>query len=410
MIEPVAQIGVDLIDDRLIVGQDLLATGLGVWIQLILTLADQLHARTDAAFGETLGLQDSVHLGADAFDLGQADLVNLVGAHVGGGLVADAPGVVGLAVGQAPGAVIAGGPRQQRLVMGNQTPIGRIHHFVDGARHLRAQCLADGFRQLLRGNLRQFFLEAGVQHVFARRGFDESAHLLEHLLHGEPRRQDAQRFSMSQAFQHLVELGTEQAQPADVVTGVAFALDEMAVDHEIRHAALRPEHLIDRKVVVAEALAILDQITEESIEDVVGNQRLTAVVSALIAFEGGVVLLQLDQLSLIMRQRIIPKLGVVALDAHRLQQAHLREHFRIVERELQEHPTIEPVDAERLAIPGVRCQCAAQQHHDQHQQGDPLEQALDHGRQFSESQPSSLPADAVVRDRQWSWWAHQRVS
>lgn len=292
--------------------------------------------------------------------------MNLVGAHVGGGLVADAPGVIGRAIGQAPGAIVAGGLGQQCFVMGNQALVSRIHHLIDGAGYLGAQFLAQGFRELLWRDLRQLFVKAGVQHVLARRGSDETPHLFQHFLHGELRWQDAQRFAMAQAFQHLIELGAKQAQPADVIAGVALALHEVAVGHEVRQATLRPEHLIDREIVVAEALAVLDQIAEEGVEDVVGNQCLTLVVSALVALEGGVIPLQLGQLGFTVRQRIIAEFGVVTLDAHRFQQPHLREHLRIVERELQEYAAIEPVDAERLAVPGMcRQRAAEQQRHSQ---------------------------------------------
>ena len=77
-------------------------------------------------------------------DLGEADLVDLRGGHVGGGRLAQAMGVIGGAVGQAPGAVVAGGARLDRRER-------REHRFVAAAERAGQRLAGGGDQPVLLG-------------------------------------------------------------------------------------------------------------------------------------------------------------------------------------------------------------------------------------------------------------------
>ena len=92
-------------------GQQLLAASVGVRIELGRILGEGGQARADRTLGEALRLQQRIKSGGQVGDLGQADLVRLVGAEVGRGVEAQGVGVEVAALGQARhGGVVDGGP------------------------------------------------------------------------------------------------------------------------------------------------------------------------------------------------------------------------------------------------------------------------------------------------------------
>ena len=117
--------GIDLIQDALVLCQRGGAPFIRVGIEEAFFLGEfrQFPRRVlDAGVAEFL--QDGAHFGFDAGHFLQADLMHLLGGVIGGGLAAQALGVVGFAVGQFPDAVLGGGFLFQFGEVGNELLVG----------------------------------------------------------------------------------------------------------------------------------------------------------------------------------------------------------------------------------------------------------------------------------------------
>ena len=126
------------------------AAFVGVRVNLVGPLAQRHQPLAHRALGQPLRLQHRVELGGDVGDLGEAELMHLLGGHVGGG-GGFHPGVVILGpIGQFPNAGIAGRLRAQRLHSGDIAIIGWIDLSLDDAggprrpvaRQIGSLCLA----------------------------------------------------------------------------------------------------------------------------------------------------------------------------------------------------------------------------------------------------------------------------
>ena len=103
-----------------------------------------------AAFEADAG-DDLVHLGADAFDFGNPDGVNLLGGQLGGGVIADQRTVVLASVGGCGNAdAVAAGGKVDVGKHSIEARESRQHHFVDRAPGLVRQAFAVGCRNVAR--------------------------------------------------------------------------------------------------------------------------------------------------------------------------------------------------------------------------------------------------------------------
>ena len=122
--------------------------------------------------------------------------------------------------------------------------------------HLRQQALARFRVHAVGRDLVELGPEARVQRVLLRRLGDEAAHLRQHLLHRELRRDDALGLAQLQALDQLVELARELGQPRNVIARLAGIGDLVHLHHEVGQVALHAEHLVDREVVLAPGVAV----------------------------------------------------------------------------------------------------------------------------------------------------------
>ena len=370
--------GEDLVDDRLVVLQRLRAALVRVGIELVRALGDLVHALADRALGQALVAQDLLHLAADALDLFQPELVHLVGRHVGRGLVAHLVRVERVAVRQAPDAVVARRLRLELLEVRDQALVGRVHRLLDRVRGVGEQPVARGLVHLVLVDLVELLLERGVQHVLLGLVVDEALHLRQNLVHRELRRDDALGLAELQPLDHLVELRAEERQADVVVLRLLLVRHLVLLRQEVRQRALDAEQLVHREVVVAELVA-LDLAAHEVVEDVVAELRLALERVAVVLVQHRVVAFELLRLLRLVLRRRIRELPVVRLDAEFLEQPHAAQELRVVQRELEEHPVVEPVDAPGLEVPEVDEQHGADQ--DQYAQAvaEPLEQTFHRG-------------------------------
>ena len=394
-VEGAAEVVVHLVENGLVLLEHRrLALG-RVRVLLRGVVGELLHARADAAFGKTLGNENRVHLLGDARHLGQAQLMQLVGGHVGGGVLAHAPGVVGVAVGQVPGAVIALRLGLERDEVVDEGGVRRLDLLLHGRLGSGEQARARGRVHLVRRDLVQLLLEADVEQVLLGRLGDEALHLRNHFLHGELRRDDPLALAQLELLQHLGQLGREGVEAGDVVLGLAAGGDLVHLGHEVRQRALHAEHLVDGEIVVAEAVA-LDLDAQEVLQRVVGQLALRVHATGVVAVQG--VQLAADHVGhlLVVRGRGVVEL--VAVEVHPAgQDAHAREHFRAVDGELGEGARVEPVDARRLEIPDMSKKGAAQHQYQHDQAQQPLQQAFHGPFPGTKARAWGLPGGAAQR-------------
>ncbi len=400
-VEGVVEAGVDLFDDGGEVGDDRRAAFVGIGIELVGASGDHLHALADRAFLQAFADQDGVHLGLDARDLVQAHLVDLRRRHVGAGVLARRPGVEGGAVRQGPDAMVAGGFGQQGVVVGDELAVGRVHLAGDRRLDPGEQRLALAVGQGAGRQLVELLDEGGVEDVFLRRRAGEGAHLGQHLLDHEGRRQDAGLLARMQAFHHLGDHRRGLGQARDVVLGFAGRGHRMLGGEEGREVALHAEQLVERVVVQRELLALLLD-GEEIFQDVVGQPAAFVQCGAVVLAQGGQVVAKLGlQLALAGQG---PVGQVVAVPVHPgRQHAQRAEHLRVVHRVFDEDPLEEPVDLQRLGVHRVQHQAGAERQHQEQQPAGQSEQGLHQGSPGNAGtipepgRPATLPQ--VMSDR-----------
>ena len=257
--------------------------------------------------------------------------------------------------------MIALGLGQQRRHVADQVPVGRLHAAADRLVHLRQQALARARIHALGRDPVELVLEARVQRVLLRRLGDEAAHLRQHLLHRELRRDDAFGLALLQALDQLVELARELGETRNVIARLAGIGDLVHLRHEVGQLALLAGHLVDREVVLAPGVA-LDLDAQEIFQRVVGQLPFAVERRAIVAAQHQMGLAHLVGGLLLGRRRGIVEVGAVEVEPAR-QNAQRRQQFRLVDRKLGECAAVKPVDAQRLEVPDVGEQRAGQQHH-----------------------------------------------
>ena len=171
-------------------------------------LGEQLrHPRAQVRYLLAVPRQDSLHLGLNAVDFAQAQRMDRIGRHVGGGVVAQALVVISVAIRQLPDPVVVAGHALQVLFISNEPLIGRI----DGVLDLTLEIAGELSPVLGRERLDRVSLggEVGIKGVLARRLADEALHLRQHLADHEAWRNDLLRLAHLEAFDRLVDRHSE---------------------------------------------------------------------------------------------------------------------------------------------------------------------------------------------------------
>ncbi|KQV46418.1 hypothetical protein ASD07_13115 [Duganella sp. Root336D2] len=286
----VGQLFVGFLHDGAIFGQHFLAAFVGIGIAVLRIALQLLHALADAPLLQPDLAQQPVHDAGDAVDIGQPQFMHALRGQVGRGVIAHAPGVIFVAVRQRPGAIVGVRTSLQVDEMADQSGIGRIHALLDCVSHALQQFIAHLLTHVGQRNRVKLGLEAGVQHVLARRSAGEAMHLQQHFLDQELRRQDTGGLLCAQALDQLFELAREFLQAGDIAFRFAAVADAMYVVHEFRQRALQAVHLVDRKFMQLEALAF-HHGAQIIMQRVVGQLRLASQLVAVIAIEHGQVVL-----------------------------------------------------------------------------------------------------------------------
>ncbi len=180
-----------------------------------------------------------------------------------------------------------------------------------------------------------------------------------------------------EAFEHLRELLRKLVEPRDVGIRIVPVVDLMRLRHEVRQRRLDARELVDRKIVVAEFVA-LDLDRQEVVEHVVRKRAVRIELRTVVAMQ------RLDVTAdHVGHRRLVRRRGVVELVAveiePRRQDAHVAEHLGTLQRELAEHAPVEPVDAGGLEVPDVDEESAREEDRERYEGEQPLEEAL-HGR------------------------------
>ncbi|OQA18294.1 MAG: hypothetical protein BWY63_02100 [Chloroflexi bacterium ADurb.Bin360] len=298
-----------------------------------------------AGFGAvTQALENRRHLAFDAGDFLQPDGVHLFGREFGGGVAAEAVRVIGGAIRQLPHAVVGGRLLLQGGEVGDELLVGGVDGALDSICGAGKERLAIRLAQAL--EFGELVAEDGVERVFGSGLAHKRRHLIQHAADNEARREDAPFLADSQPFQHLVEFNAEAVEAFDVVAPLKPADDGMQTQHEGGQLGLDAEHLVDRVIVKAKALAAGFGI-EEPLHDVArkaGGGRLPLAVVA--PQDAQVALEELENLGLV-RHRFIGEFGVVGVDAEFLQDAEHGEQLGTGEGEAEEG-----AEVEQLHTPG----------------------------------------------------------
>jgi hypothetical protein len=138
-----------ILDHPGVVSERCLATIVGVRVEETRVLGKPREGLGRCLTGPQLCLrrENRHHLRIDARHLRQPEVVHFLRRHARGGLAAQAIGVVRIAVGQLPDAVIGGGPRQLTLEECDQLVVGRHHTALDHLSTARLQGVLVGCRE-----------------------------------------------------------------------------------------------------------------------------------------------------------------------------------------------------------------------------------------------------------------------
>ena len=186
-----------------------------------------------------LGL-DGLHLGLDAGDLGQTDLMDLVGGQVGGGRELEPGVVIGLALRQAPHARIAvrlGLHLGQRRQHGLEP--GLVGSGQGGAGFRQQPVLGRLIRLQRRDLLGEVSPDRIVRPIVERCAGDDVTGVGDGRRKDEARRDDGRRRALTQFLGHLIHLRLGGLDPRDIGLGVGHAGDPVVVDQKDRQAGRR---------------------------------------------------------------------------------------------------------------------------------------------------------------------------
>ena len=271
----------DLVDDVLVLGDQLFLCAGRVRAQETLFAGEPPHQLCEGRVRVALRCEDAGHLCLDARHLGEAQLVDLLGAHVGRGARADAVLVVGVAVGELPDTRVVGRLGLERLEERDRAIVGGIHGAADELDGLLLEIVPSGLRHLVEAV--ESIAERG--HEERLRGGDVAnvVKVPEDLRDDESRRCDPLLGLELRHVELLEQLGPDGREPAQVVARAARVRDPVHPAHEVDDVEVGAAVLADRVVVQLEALARY-QVGEEPLEHVVGEPILpgdgVAVVAA----------------------------------------------------------------------------------------------------------------------------------
>ncbi len=210
-----------------------------------------LEEREQVALESDFG-HDLPHLGVNTRDLGQADVVNLIGVELGGGVAFEGEVVVRVAVGQLPYTIVTGRdfllPFQER----DQCAIRRRDSVDERFVCLRDERVLVRLIDILERS--ELALEVGDEcavytRVVVRCSLEDVAAVVDDHRKHERGRHDARLLALLKVFFQLSEKGTDTVQASDVGGGVGDCVDAMVVDEERWQSRLGAEHLIDGVVV-----------------------------------------------------------------------------------------------------------------------------------------------------------------
>ena len=239
-----------------------LAAFIGVREQPLRIGLHVLEERGQVAF-DAQGLLHLLELAAQARDLRQAELVDLVGGHAGRGIHLQLVGVVRRTVGMR-GAHAAGIHRRLRQFLAGERDdplVGRLDAVEQRLARFGLECSgAFGadlavLRQCVRLGLRIGPQRAVLAAVEGRAG-DDLGRLVDHAFIGELRRTDALHGRRARAFQRLVEGGAELLQAGDVGQVILLVRDLVEINQEGRRETLHAAHLLERIAVADEGHAV----------------------------------------------------------------------------------------------------------------------------------------------------------
>ena len=365
------------VDHLGVVGERGPATVVGVRVEKACVLGEARKRPGRGLAGLQLRLrgEDRRHLGLDARHLREAEVVHLLRRHPRRRLGAQAVGVVGVAVGQLPDAVVAGGALQLAFEEADQLAVGRQHAALDRLRTTRGQRLLVGRRELGQGI--DLGGEVLVQRVLERRLAGEGPHLGEHALDHEARRHDPVLLAQRKPVEHLVELATDLAEPREIVLGAAPVGDAVLVDEEVGRVVLHPPELVHRVVVKAELLAV-ELVLDVHREHARGQPLRRRLRGEVVGFEVREVAVPEREVALRLGDRLIVEMGVVAAVAELLGDAERAQQFGVFEREGDEGLLVEEVQAEGPEPDQVDDEHRYGEQGNAEQRGQPFEEGLEH--------------------------------
>ena len=216
---------------------------------MLRVLAQDLDPPADRALGHAHPLQDRIDLGLDGGDLLQADVVDVLGAVVGGGEGAQGQGVGPVALRQLPGTRVLGRMRALGLEDGDLAGQGRLDLGVDHAGGLGTPVAA----HVALVGLADQRLEHG--HVIGRR-VPQRPQLGQGLVHQEAGQHDAERGVGDDPLALLIQQPGEGREARDEGFRVGPGLEPVLVGHEVRDGEIGPGSL--RHHIGTDAAAVRD--------------------------------------------------------------------------------------------------------------------------------------------------------
>ena len=243
--EESGEFGVAAFADVAVAAQQIVGVGVGE----LFVGAEEGEEFVKAAFETGFG-DDLVHLGADAFDFGEAERVDLIGSQIGGGDGADVEGVPGFAVGNVA--------ERDAFARAGNVFVG--HEIVE----LR-ECGKDFFLQrsfsgsaktgLIRsGNLGGEFFEIDEERALGGVGFELILHLLRHVAKRDARWSDSGGKTFLEQDDGLIHDGGDAVETCNHV----FVIFHSGVRRDIQHASnvlLDTVELRDLKILAGETRA-----------------------------------------------------------------------------------------------------------------------------------------------------------
>jgi hypothetical protein len=248
--EQLGQLGVHLIGVLAVAREDAVAA-LGVQL-----LVGAHVALERGEIGEPELVADRGLLLLDPRDLGQPDVMDLVGGQVGRGRVLD-PRVVAVdAVGQRPHADLAAALRDVRVAqIAGERAVARLDLILDRGEHVGADPVLIGL-----GDRRGQLLERRRERAVLRLALGERLGLTDALLEQDARRDEVLGRAELHQRDDLVERRRDLAQAREIVV-VVLGGRERQERYELRELDVQSAELIDRHQVVLEP-RVVDPLLE----------------------------------------------------------------------------------------------------------------------------------------------------